>query len=155
MAHTPPLHPHTPQSSPPPHTTSGAPYIKPRRRKHKQTEKEDPEQSLGIVCCSACITLHCWIRDLCADGDIESQPGPRYVSKNMNSISGPGKLYQTFSSIREESTRDPLTAVFLQDHHIMAAKAEAVRMLAKKIGLLAITAFAPPGADGRGNGGVS
>ena len=36
----------------------------------------------------------------------------------------------------------------------MAAKAEAVRTTAKKFGLLALTAFAPPGADGRGHGGV-
>ena len=69
-------------------------------------------------------------------------------------MSGPGKLYQTFSSIRDESNRDPITAVFLQDHRIMAAKAEAVRTTAKKFGLLALTAFAPPGADGRGHGGV-
>jgi hypothetical protein len=78
---------------------------------------------VGIICCSACITLHCWIRDLCADGDIESQPGPRYITKNVNSISGPGKLYQTFLSIRNESDRDPITSVLIQDHRIMAAKA--------------------------------
>ena len=92
------------------------------------------------------------MRDLCADGDIESQPGPRYINKNVNSISGSGKLYQTFRAIREESDRDPITAVFLQDHRLTRAKALQIDRVAKSHCLLAIVAYAPIGADGKGYG---
>ena len=27
-----------------------------------------------------------WVRDLCADGDVEPHPGPRFVSKNVNGV---------------------------------------------------------------------
>ena len=97
-----------------------------------------------------------WIRDLCADGDIESQPGPRYITKNINSVQGPGKFYQTLRSIDEESKKDPITAVFLQDHRITATAQNRRRIegIAKKFNLLVVTGYAPTRANGQGYGGT-
>ena len=69
-------------------------------------------------------------------------------------MSGPGKLYQTFNSIRKESDKDPITAVFIQDHRLLASKATLIKSEAKRFKLLTITAHAPPRADGTGDGGT-
>jgi hypothetical protein len=100
--------------------------------------------------------LSSWIKDLCADGDIESQPGPRYITKNMNSLQGPGKLYQTLRSIDQESQRNPITAVFLQDHRITATAKNRRRIegIAKMFRLLVVTGYAPSRANGQGYGGT-
>ena len=56
-----------------------------------------------------------WVRDQTEEG-IEPHPGPRYLSKNVNSVQGDGKLFQMLHSIQREHTRTPITAVFVQDH---------------------------------------
>ena len=60
--------------------------------------------------------------DLQADGDVESNPGPRYITKNLNSIHGGNKLYTTLKAIRNESNREQITAVMLQDHSVQQQK---------------------------------
>ena len=52
-----------------------------------------------------------WIRDLTEEG-IEPNPGPRYVSKNLDGIQGGNKFYSTMRAIRQESNKDPITAAF-------------------------------------------
>ena len=51
-------------------------------------------------------TVSVWVRDVNEEG-IEPHPGPRYLSKNINSIQGKGKLFQALRAIRRESDRDP------------------------------------------------
>ena len=60
-------------------------------------------------------TATAWVRDLTEEG-IEPHPDPRYLSKNVNSVQGDGKLFQMLHSIQREHTRTPITAVFVQDH---------------------------------------
>ena len=98
--------------------------------------------------------LGAWVRDLQADGDVESNPGPRYVTKNINSIQGPGKLYHTLKAIRQEANRKPLTAVFLQDHHLLITRQKDIESIAKGQLLLPITAYAHKAANGQGYGGT-
>ena len=66
-------------------------------------------------------TATAWVRDLTEEG-IEPHPGPRYLSKNVNSVQGDGKLFQMLHSIQREHTRTPITAVFVQDHRLPAAQ---------------------------------
>ena len=125
--------------------------VKRRRRKGPTRQADDLSPLHGILVCIERAST--WIRCLQEDGDVESHPGPRYISKNINSIQS---IYATFKSIRSESDRDPITAVFIQDHRIRGTEAnkKAVESVAKGQNLLVATAFAPPGADGKGYGGT-
>ena len=84
-----------------------------------------------------------WLRDLTEEG-IEPHPGPRYLSKNINSVHGKGKLYTMLKKIRNESTRTPITAAFIQDHRLSSTRAAEIESLARGMKMLAITAHAPP-----------
>jgi hypothetical protein len=72
------------------------------------------------------------------------------------SLQGPGKLYQTLRSIDQESQRNPITAVFLQDHRITATAKHRRRIegIAKMFRLLVVTGYAPSRANGQGYGGT-
>ena len=84
-----------------------------------------------------------WVRDLTEEG-IEPHPGPRYLSKNVNSVLKKGKLYNFLKRIRNESTRTPITAVFIQDHRLPRAQRDRIESMAKGLKLLAITSHSPP-----------
>ena len=84
-----------------------------------------------------------WVRDLTEEG-IEPHPGPRYLSKNVNSVLKKGKLYNYLKRIRNESTRTPITAVFIQDHRLPRAQRDRIESMAKGLKLLAITSHSPP-----------
>ena len=86
---------------------------------------------------------HAWLRDLTEEG-IEPHPGPRYLSKNVNSVLGKGKLFDLLKRIRNESTRTPITAVFIQDHRLPSSRQDQIERMAKDQNLLAITGHAPP-----------
>ena len=89
-----------------------------------------------------------WVRDLTEEG-IEPHPGPRYLSKNVNSLLKKGKLYNYLKRIRDEHARSPITAVFIQDHRFPLAQEAAIEKVAKGLGLLAITAHSPPSPRNR------
>ena len=89
-----------------------------------------------------------WVRDLTEEG-IEPHPGPRYLSKNVNSLLKKGKLYNYLKRIRDEHARSPITAVFIQDHRFPLAQEAAIEKVAKGLGLLAITAHSPPSPNNR------
>ena len=84
-----------------------------------------------------------WIRDVNEEG-IEPHPGPRYISKNINSIQGKGKLFQALRAIRRESNRDPITAAFIQDHRLPPTRRREIASTAAGQNLLVLTAHAPP-----------
>ena len=84
-----------------------------------------------------------WVRDVTEEG-IEPHPGPRYLSKNVNSLLRKGKLYDHLKRIRDENTRTPITAVFIQDHRFPQTQEKMIEKKAKDLGLLAITAHSPP-----------
>ena len=46
--------------------------------------------------------------------------------------------------IRNESTRTPITGVFIQDHRLPRAQRERIASMAKGLNLLAITSHSPP-----------
>ena len=84
-----------------------------------------------------------WVRDVTEEG-IEPHPGPRYLSKNVNSVLKKGKLFNYLKRIRNESTRTPITAVFIQDHRLPRSQRAQIEQMAKGQGLLAITNHSPP-----------
>ena len=88
-------------------------------------------------------TATAWVRDLTEEG-IEPHPGPRYLSKNVNSVQGDGKLFQMLHSIQREHTRTPITAVFVQDHRLPAARNAEMQRIARGMNMLAIATHAPP-----------
>ena len=49
---------------------------------------------------------------------IEPHPGPRYISKNLNGMADRARMDAVFRRIRHEHNRDPITAVFLQEHNL-------------------------------------
>ena len=83
-----------------------------------------------------------WVRDLTEEG-IEPHPGPRYLSKNINSVHGKGKLHNMLKRIRRESTRTPITAAFIQDHRLHKSRAAEIESMARGMRMLAIAAHAP------------
>ena len=76
-----------------------------------------------------------WIRDLTEEG-IEPNPGPRYISKNINGLSDPRKAKQTFMRLVKDHRVNPITAVFLQEHNIKAADKKAFVELARDFELI-------------------
>ena len=116
--------------------------------------RERPEEAPIARALEQCVRVSEWLRDLCADGDIESQPGPRYITKNVNSIQGDSKLYHTLKSIRRESDRHPITAIFLQDHRLGRDREKDIASMAKAQSLLTITAHPPKHRDGKHYGGT-
>ena len=90
-------------------------------------------------------TVSVWVRDVNEEG-IEPHPGPRYLSKNINSIQGKGKLFQALRAIRRESDRDPITATFIQDHRLPPTRRREIASTAAGQNLLVLTAHAPPHA---------
>ena len=61
--------------------------------------------------------LDSWKRDLIAEG-IEPNPGPRYVTKNINGCKDVATWERVLLEVRREHLRDPITAIFLQEHNI-------------------------------------
>ena len=89
-------------------------------RKKRETHRTQPFFSLRSLAraCAACHTgSDMWIRDLTEEG-IEPHPGPRYISKNLNGMADRARMDAVFRRIRHEHNRDPITAVFLQEHNL-------------------------------------
>ena len=122
-----------------------------RRTRARQWKRGRPDAPVAPL--SFGQPLQSWQRDLHAEG-IEPHPGPRYVSKNLNGIQGKGKLYNTLNAIRKESDRNPLTAVFMQDHRLNPSRAREVRNTAHNLKLAVVTAFSPEARNGVHHGGT-
>ena len=58
-----------------------------------------------------------WQRDLVAEG-IEPNPGPRYVTKNINGCRDIARWERVLLEVKREHLRDPVTAIFIQEHNI-------------------------------------
>ena len=85
-----------------------------------------------------------WVRDLTEEG-IEPNPGPRYLSKNINGLCDPHRRESVYQIIMREHLRDPIGAVFIQEHHWHKDVAEAAKRLAASYRLLLIAAHIPRG----------
>ena len=96
-----------------------------------------------------------WIRDLCADGDVEPHPGPRFVCKNVNGWQSKNKLYHALKAIQTEHKKDPVTAVFIQEHNLPRTSATRLHKLASSLKLLAVAGYAPPHSNGATYGGTA
>ena len=94
-----------------------------------------------------------WERDLHEEG-IEPHPGPRYISKNINSLKQSGALFKTLRAIRIESTRTPITAVFIQDHRLPRSYHATAARMARNFNILLVAAYAPPHTNGTCYGGT-
>ena len=84
-----------------------------------------------------------WIRDLTEEG-IEPNPGPRYVTKNVNGLQGAGKLFQCCKAIASEHERQPITALFIQEHNLKQQDKKAHEKIARGHQLLILLAYATP-----------
>ena len=49
---------------------------------------------------------------------IEPNPGPRYVTKNINGCRDIARWERVLLEVKREHLRDPVTAIFLQEHNI-------------------------------------
>ena len=96
---------------------------------------------------------HLWLRDLTEEG-IEPHPGPRFISKNINSIHGTGKLYLALRAIRNEANQNPITAVFIQDHRLPQKRAQELSRTAHNLQLAVVAAHAKPASNGACYGGT-
>ncbi len=96
--------------------------------------------------------LLCWVRDLNAEG-IEPHPGPRYVTKNVNGMMGNGK--RIIRAIHTEHERDPITAVFIQEHNLSPKRARKLAGAARSKNMLAIFDCAQRGGHGVHWGGTA
>ena len=83
-----------------------------------------------------------WIRDLTEEG-IEPNPGPRYITKNINGLQGAGKLFQCCKTIASEHERQPITALFIQEHNLKQQDRKAHEKIARGHQLLILLAYAP------------
>ena len=84
-----------------------------------------------------------WIRDLTEEG-IEPNPGPRYVTKNVNGLQGAGKLFQCCKAIASEHERQPITALFIQEHNLKQQDKKTHEKIARGHQLLILPAYATP-----------
>ena len=128
------------------HADRGMPRIATgsRRARHKGKGRSGEQHSDAWIATEQLAKrVKVWVRDLTEEG-IEPHPGPRYLSKNVNSVHGHGKLFQMLESIRRETSRAPITAVFIQDHRLSAARSQELIKTAKGMQLLAIATHAPP-----------
>ena len=69
------------------------------------------------ACAISLHALFSWVRDLCSEG-IEPNPGPRYITKNVNGIADL-KVWETILfNIMKEHNKSPIGAIFLQEIRI-------------------------------------
>ena len=61
--------------------------------------------------------LYSWVRDLCSEG-IEPNPGPRYITKNVNGIADLKTWEIILFNIASEHKKSPIGAIFLQEIRI-------------------------------------
>ena len=74
---------------------------------------------------------------------IEPNPGPRYITKNVNGLQGGTRLRDCLLAISNENQREPITAVFIQEHNLHESAAAAHQNAARAKKLLLIIAYAP------------
>ena len=86
-----------------------------------------------------------WVRDLTEEG-IEPHPGPRFITKNVNGLNHGPTMRRFVRNIAAEHQRDPITAIFIQEHHIKHGKAGALRNEARNAHLLVLIATIPSSA---------
>ena len=61
--------------------------------------------------------MYSWVRDLCSEG-IEPNPGPRYITKNVNGIADLKTWEIILFNIASEHKKSPIGAIFLQEIRI-------------------------------------
>lgn len=75
-----------------------------------------------------------WERDLTEEG-IEPHPGPRYLCKNVNGMSGVKTYEKIFANIKRAHAKAPIAAVFIQEHNIPQTEADKAMATALDWGL--------------------
>ena len=83
-----------------------------------------------------------WIRDLTEEG-IEPNPGPRYISKNINGMSNLQHAGRIYMKVMQSHQRKPITAVFIQEHNIKADAVQAHVDMAHDHNLILVVAPCP------------
>ena len=83
-----------------------------------------------------------WIRDLTEEG-IEPNPGPRYISKNINGMSNLQHAGRIYMKVMQSHQRKPITAVFIQEHNIKADAVQAHVDMAHDHNLIMVVAPCP------------
>ena len=109
--------------------------------KPKTVKKRNRANELTTTLSQLATPYTTWIRDLTEEG-IEPNPGPRYVTKNVNGIQGAGKLYQCCKAIASEHQRHPITALFIQEHNLKQTDSKAHEKIARGHQLLILIAYA-------------
>ena len=92
-----------------------------------------------------------WVRDLTEEG-IEPNPGPRYISKNVNGMSGLANAVKMFMRIVKSHQQKPITAIFIQEHNIKESGVAAMVAAARDCELIIAIAPCP---DGTPKGGTA
>ena len=73
-----------------------------------------------------------WIRPLEEEG-IETHPGPRYIARNVNGLASQDRFQQCMRSVNMEHRRDPVAAVFIQEHNLKPAMSTYTRVHARRV----------------------
>ena len=88
-----------------------------------------------------------WIRDVHEEG-IEPHPGPRFITKNLDGVNDKKHFERIIIKIKHEHTRDPITAIFLQEHKLKAMNAGYHKALATQYGFILFLACARDSTGG-------
>ena len=83
---------------------------------------------------------------------IEPNPGPRYISKNVNGMSGLANAVKIFMRIVKSHQQKPITAIFIQEHNIKESGVAAMVAAARDCELIIAIAPCP---DGTPKGGIA
>ena len=83
---------------------------------------------------------------------IEPHPGPSAISKNIDGLTA--RFNEVMYKTQQRHKRDPILALFIQEHHLTKAKADELKVqsTAKALGLLYVQAHKP---DSEGKGGTA
>ena len=86
-------------------------------RRRRESFRELLRSAAVHACEISMHALYSWVRYLCSEG-IEPNPGPRYITKNVNGIADL-KIWETILfNIAREHKKSPIGAVFLQEIRI-------------------------------------
>ena len=98
----------------------------------------------------ACI----WIRDVHEEG-IEPHPGPpaRVLSKNLNGVQGPNKLWKFLRTLSNEHKKAPIFACMVQEHNLKSEDREEHQKTARFFRILAVISYSAS-AEERGGTAV-
>ena len=83
-----------------------------------------------------------WIRPLEEEG-VETHPGPRFVSKNVDGLKSPGRFKNFLDHAVHAHERDPVHAFFIQEHNLHPSDYAHCRSQAARRGMLWIASHKP------------